>query len=86
MSPGYNGYDEVQKSASESSTHPRAQRLHPADALTRTHREHGKQHQHQAHSTESERDSLTPPQARGLLMRTRIRAPFDGEKIYLNAR
>jgi hypothetical protein len=30
---------------------------------------------------ESERDSLTPPQAWGLLTRARIRAPFDGEKI-----
>jgi hypothetical protein len=29
--------------------------------------------------TEPERDSLTPPRARGLLTRARIRAPFDGE-------
>jgi hypothetical protein len=30
-----------------------------------------------------EHNSLTPSQARGLLTRARIRAPFDGEKIFL---
>jgi hypothetical protein len=57
---GYNGHNEVQKPASESSTHPWAQGLHPADALARTHREHKEQHQRKTHSTEPERDSLTP--------------------------
>jgi hypothetical protein len=33
--------------------------------------------------SEPERDSLTPSQARGLLARARIRAPFDGERIFL---
>jgi hypothetical protein len=55
--------------ASKSLTPPRAQGLHPADALARTQREHGEQHQRQTHSTEPECDSLTPPpQSRGLLM------------------
>jgi hypothetical protein len=44
------------------------------------------QHQHQAHSTEPEHESPTHPQARGLLTRARIRAPFDGEKISLITR
>jgi hypothetical protein len=35
------------------------------------------------HPTEPERDSLTPSQARGLLTRARIRAPFDGKILPL---
>jgi hypothetical protein len=38
---------------------------------------------HQDRPTEPEHDSLTPSQARGLLTRARIRAPFDGEMIFL---
>jgi hypothetical protein len=51
--------------ASKSLTPPRAQGLHPADALARTQREHGEQHQRQTHSTEPECDSLTPPSVSG---------------------
>jgi hypothetical protein len=39
--------------------------------------------QHKAFSTEPERDSSTPSQARGLRTRAQIRAPFDGEIISL---
>jgi hypothetical protein len=60
-----------------------ARGLHPADALACTHRQHGEEYQCQVYSTEPERDSLTPPQARGLLTRARIRAPFDSEKTSL---
>jgi hypothetical protein len=38
---------------------------------------------HKAFSTEPVCESLTPPQARGLLTRAQIRAPFDGEIISL---
>jgi hypothetical protein len=55
--------------------------LHPADALSRTHREREEHHQHQDHPAEPEHDSLTPSQAQELLTRARIRAPFDGEII-----
>jgi multidrug resistance efflux pump len=51
------------------------------DALARTHREDQEQNQHQTLSAEPERDPLTPSQARELLTRARIRAPFDGEII-----
>jgi hypothetical protein len=53
-------------------TPSRARGLHPVDALARTHQEHGEQHQRQTHSIEPERDSLTPPQARGLLTGPKI--------------
>jgi hypothetical protein len=43
----------------------------------RTHWKDQEQKQHQAFSTEPEGDSLTPYQARGLLTRARIKAPFD---------
>jgi hypothetical protein len=82
-SPCYNGYNHTQKPASESSTHSQAQGLHPADALTRTHREHEEHHQHQDCPTEPERDSLTPPQARGLLTGPGLGPPFDGKNISL---
>jgi hypothetical protein len=39
--------------------------------------------QHQAFSTEPERESLPPCQPRGLLTRAQIRDPFDGELISL---
>jgi multidrug resistance efflux pump len=42
--------------------------------------------QHQAFSTEPVRESLTPSQARGLLTRAQIRAPFDGEIISLEVK
>jgi hypothetical protein len=38
---------------------------------------------HQDRPVKPERDSLTPSQARGLLTRSRIRAPFDGDNIFL---
>jgi hypothetical protein len=44
------------------------------------------QHQHQAHSIEPEHESSTHPQARGLLTKAWIRAPFDGEEISLITR
>jgi multidrug resistance efflux pump len=66
---------------SDSSTHSRARGLHPADALTRTHREPEEHPQLQDPPTEPERDSLTLTQARGLLTRARIRAPIDGKII-----
>jgi hypothetical protein len=47
----------------------------------RTHREREEHYQHRDHPAEPKRDSLTPSQARGLLTRVRIRAPFDGEII-----
>jgi hypothetical protein len=61
----------------------RARGLHPSDALARTHRELEEHHQHQDRPAEPERDSLTPTQARGLLTRAWIRAPFDSEIISL---
>jgi hypothetical protein len=84
--PGYNGYNEAKEPTSGSSTRPRAQGLHLADALARTHRENREQRQHQTYSIDPECDSLTPSQARGLLMRAHIRALFDGEMISLATR
>jgi hypothetical protein len=69
--------------ASKSSTPSWARGLHPADALARTNRELEEHHRHQDRPTEPERDSLIPTQARGLLAKARIRAPFDGEIISL---
>jgi hypothetical protein len=53
------------------------------DALARTHRELEGHHQHQHRPAELEHNSSTPTQARGLLTRARIRAPFDGKIISL---
>jgi hypothetical protein len=50
----------------------------------RTHRELEEHLQHQGLPAEPERDFLTPTQARVLLTRARIRAPFDGKIILLN--
>jgi hypothetical protein len=52
-----------------------------ADALARTHWELEQHHQDQDPSAEPERDFVTPLQARGLLTRARIRAPFNGKII-----
>jgi hypothetical protein len=68
---------------SESPTQSRAWGLHQADALARTHWEDQEQKQHQAFPTEPKHDSSTPFQARGLLTRARIRAPFDDKIISL---
>jgi hypothetical protein len=53
------------------------------DVLARTHREPEEHLQLQDPPTEPERDSLTPTQARGLLTRAQIRAPFDDKIIFL---
>jgi hypothetical protein len=47
------------------------------NALASTHRKNREQNQHRTFSTESKSNSLTPYQARGLLTRAQIRAPFD---------
>jgi hypothetical protein len=44
--------------------------------LARTHRELEEHIQHQDSPVEPERDSSTPIEARGLLMRARIRGPL----------
>jgi hypothetical protein len=68
---------------SESPTHSRARGLHPANALARTHRELEEHLQHRDPPAEPERDSFAPTEARGLLTRAHIRAPFDGKIIPL---